>query len=493
MFKRIQKAILNQPLKTSLFIFVMTMLFISLAVSFIWKNATGILYKQMDAAFKPKMIIKADSVATSQNDFFISPYLNLKYTPSSWSDYDKKYYDDLNNLINSDSVLYGDISMVTSLCLKLVGYSDVDGLLINTNIKVSNDSIINVYNGFNEYLSNINNIYLHLLPNNFNRLASISKTNYSDLYYNEKDKLVAGRYFNEDEISNGAYKIILNQYPYYCDGENVKEVNIGDTVTYSLFNDDGEILNSYNFEVIGITDDVRRLPNDEYKFNLIPEKTFLEIMDNCLKDVKNELYIDKSYVGPYFYFPSVITLNNLDSLESFISEIESLNDRGCNYTYETNADRFIVSAGQLESLDTYFKLLFYFSLIVTILIMLSLICLDMLARKKEIGILAALGENKVNISFGIILEYLIKISISLLLAIIISNFISGAIENSININSTVDVLNDNGPSGDYSIKITITNIIQIIMMTICVALPSLLFSLVYILNLNVKEILLDDE
>lgn len=387
--------------------------------------------------------------------------------------------------------------VVSNSLFKLTGYDKDEGLLVQSFYGSMNDeSIIGYYNNEKELFENSNRLYVSYS----NRFASVSKANYSDIYYGNEDKLVAGRYFDEDEIENGDFKIILNGYAYYCDGINIREINIGDTIKYSLLDNlTNEVLKEYEFEVIGITEDVRRKPDDIARFNLIPKKTFLEIIDECYPLVKNSLYLSESYLGSHAYFPSIITLKSLDSLESFLSKVEDLNNHGRNYTYETTASDYVVIAGQLESLKTSFESLFIFSLIASLLMLFSLITLDTFDRQKEIGILLSLGEPKKNIMIQIIIEYIIKIVISLVLALLLTHILLPDISNML-IDTDMIISNDsaflptNVTSNDLNLNVSLTilDILKIIMLVLMISLPSILSTITYITRSNPKEIMLNE-
>lgn len=497
MFRRIKKSILNQPLKTLLFVFIMFILFFSLSISFVFKNASKLVYDQVNTALKPQVVIKSDIVIKNQSDFAFSPFFSNTIDSSlAFEKISEEYYEDMINLINSDEVYYGDISAVISNSLvRLFGYDENKGLLIQSYyMSLNDDSIKRSYKELKSSIDASNSLFRDY------RLASVSKVNYSDLYYEDVDKLVAGRYFDEDEIENGDYKIVLNGYAYYCDGENIIPINIGDKVKYSLLdNQNNLVLKEYEFEVIGITEDVRRKPNDIAYFNLIPEKVFYEIVEECYPLIKSNLYYESNYLGAYAYFPSITTLKSLDSLDTFLTKVEDLNNQGRNYSYETTANDYIVIAGQLESLKTSFEILFIFSLIASLLILFSLITLDTLNRIKEIGILLAIGESKRNIALAIIIEYLIKIALSLVFALLLTNYLLPYISNiliddQMIISNNSAFLSNNVTSNDLNLNVDLTlkNIIQIVLLVILIMLPSIISSLNYILKSNPKEILLND-
>ena len=500
MFTRIKKSILNQPLKTILFVFIMFVLFFSLSISFVFKNASKLVYDQVNTVLKPQVVIKSDIVVKNQMDYAFSPFYRIKLDNSlAFEKLNEEYYNDITYLLNSDEVYYGDLSMVVSNSLfKLTGYDQNEGLLIQLYNSMNDESVIRFHNLDIQYFEMPGSLYFSI----GNRLASISKANYSDIYYGNEDKLIAGRYFEEDEIENGDYKIILNGTAYYCDGKNVREIYIGDTVKYSLLdNQTNDVLKEYEFEVIGITEGAKRKPDDIFEFNLIPEKAFLQIMDECYPLVKNSLYSDmaESYLGSYAYFPSIITLKSLDSLETFLSKVEDLNNQGRNYTYETTANDYVVIAGQLESLKTSFESLFIFSLIASLLMLFSLITLDTFNRQKEIGILLSLGEPKKKIMLQIIIEYLIKIFISLVLALLLTHVLLPNISNML-IDTNMIISNDstflstNVTSNDLNLNVNLTmlDILKIIMLVLMIMLPSILSTITYITRSNPKEIMLNE-
>ncbi len=501
MNKRIKKAILNQPLKTILFIFIMFVLFLSLSLSFVFKSASNLVYSQINTVLKPQVVIKANNVIKNDTERAFSPFYTHKIDSSLvWEELNEQYYDDINHLLNRDEVYFGDLSIYTNSSLYLVPYRENEGFIIQEPRLelLSEDSVKRNAKESEEYYFGS----VSYGDGAFNsRLASVSKENYSDRFYS-KDSLIAGRYLTQEEIDNGDYKIVLNGIPYCSNGETYKEFKIGDVITYSLIDrENKEVLKEYEFEIVGITLYASKAPNT-YDYNLIPEKTFLEIMNECYQLVKGSLYVneyERSFIGPYSYFPSIITLKSLESLESFLSKIEDLNNKGREYTYETSANDYIVIAGQLESLKASFEVLFIFSIIASLLILFSLITLDMFNRQKEIGILLAIGESKKRLAIGIILEYLIKITISLIIALIVTNFIipyisDMLISTDMIINNTSTFIINNVTASDLELNVTLSikNIIKIILLALAITLPSIISSLLYILRSNVKEIMLNE-
>lgn len=520
MFRRIQTSFINRPFKSIIIILIMSILFISLNTSFIWKDATETIYTQVNSTLKPQVVVKSDVVIKNIEDYNFSPifYNDVKEmnSASKWEEYNNDFYNDMHNLIDDDSVYYADINLTLDGESFLVPGINANELYIQWPYSTRNSSFntdSNILIEYEYYKESLNKNYFSVA---YNHLTSVSRSDFSDIYYNsgDDDLLLAGHYFTDEDISNGAYKIILNGQAFYCDVENIKELMVGDTITYSLLDIDSEnkdVIKSYDFEIIGILNNIARSTDDICRFNIIPEKTFLEIMDDIYPLIKDNFYYyykfatDRDYfLGEYFYFPTFITLNSLDDLETFIDKIDNLNDtKGRNYTYESNADSFVSLAGQLESVFTSFNIMFVFSLIASIFILFSLITIDVSSRKREIGILMSLGEDKKYIALGFILEYLLKILIALAISLIITGFITGKISDYILTsdlaelaNGTSSIFFDAGEANDtpvLSVSLSLINVFKILAIVLIISIPSILSSVLYISHFNPKEVLKDEQ
>ena len=257
-------------------------------------------------------------------------------------------------------------------------------------------------------------------------------------------------------------------------------------------------MEEYEFEVIGILNgDKYRNHNDVIgrSYTIIPEKTFMKIYE----DVKSYKLSEFDYIRVY---PSIITLNSFKDIDKFVEKIGELNEFGDrNYKYETALDAYYGFAGNLDTLSLNSDILFKFSFVVSILLTIFIVSLDLNRRKKEIGLLASLGESKVAIMVQLVLEYLIIIVFTMIIAAFVSNIISNQFIDKIDLNPEVsDIFNDK--TLDYSDSISILNkakltidfvdLIKICLIQTVVILFTIILSAIQIFTIKVRKIMIDE-
>lgn len=501
MFKRIYRSIFNRLRQTSLLLVVMFVISLLLCVAFSIKNVTDVLNNKIAASVNPVVSINAANSAFSftkdESDWDL-----LRKT--GYQEYCEMYYKDYYQLIDELQPQYYDLNMVM-INQSLVSYSN-EGLLYNVFSsellskiklnKVSEEDLPGVLSLFNDWLSGK---YEHCpsIP-----LCSTSKSDFTDLHYHFNEAAIKeGRTFNDDEIENGALTCVLTSDIYlYKDGTFTK-VEVGDHIKYSIAQVlDGEvnIYEEYEFEVIGILNgDKYRNHNDVVggDYVIIPEKTFMEIYE----DVKSYKLSEFDYIRTY---PSIITLNSFNDIDKFVEKIGELNEFGDrNYKYETALDAYYGFAGNLDTLSLNSDILFKFSFVVSILLTIFIVSLDLNRRKKEIGLLASLGESKVAIMVQLVLEYLIIIVFTMIIAAFVSNIISNQFIDKIDLNPEVsDIFNDK--TLDYSDSISILNktkltinfvdLIKICLIQTVVILFTIILSAIQIFTIKVRKIMIDE-
>ena len=498
MLKRIYRSIFNRLRQTSLLLVVMFVISLLLCVTFSIKNVSDVLNNKIATSVNPVVSINAsNSVFSNQRDYDLLKKIG-------YQEYCEMYYEDYYQLIDELKPQYYDLNM-TITNQSLVSYSD-DGLLYNVadsellskikRNKVSEEDIQEKLSSFNGWLSGKYE-YCPSIP-----LCSTSKGEFTDLHYHFNEATIEeGRTFNDDEIDNGASTCVLTSDIYlYKDGFFTK-VEVGDYIKYSIAQViDGEvnIYEEYEFEVIGILNgDKYRNHNDTIgrSYVIIPEKTFMDIY----KDVKSYKLSELDYIRTY---PSIITLNSFNDIDKFVEKIEELNEFGDrNYKYETALDAYYGFAGNLDTLSLNSDILFKFSFVVSILLTIFIVSLDLNRRKKEIGLLASLGESKVAIMAQLVLEYLIIIVFTMIIAAFVSNIISNQFIDKIDLNPEVsDIFNDK--TLDYSNSISILNnaklsidfvdLIKICLIQTVVILFTIILSTIQIFTIKVRKIMIDE-
>ena len=500
MLKRIYRSIFNRLRQTSLLLVVMFVISLLLCVTFSIKNVSDVLNNKIAASVNPVVSINASNSAFSftkdESDWDLLRKIG-------YQEYCEMYYEDYYQLIDELKPQYYDLNMTMTM-QSLVSYSDegllydVDGDLLSKikRNKVSEEDIQEKLPSLDGWLSGKYE-YLNSVP-----LCSTSKSEFTDLHYHFNEATIEeGRTFNDDEIDNGASTCVLTSDIYlYKDGSFTK-VEVGDYIKYSIAQVlDGEvnIYEEYEFEVIGILNgDKYRNHNDALGRDcvIIPEKTFMDIY----KDVKSYKLSEFDYIMTY---PSIITLNSFNDIDKFVEKIEKLNEFGDRkYKYETALDAYYGFAGNLDTLSLNSDILFKFSFVVSILLTIFIVSLDLNRRKKEIGLLASLGESKVAIMVQLVLEYLIIIVFTMIIAAFVSNIISNQFIDKIDLNPEVsDIFNDK--TLDYSDSISILNkakltidfvdLIKICLIQTVVILFTIILSAIQIFTIKVRKIMIDE-
>lgn len=497
MFKRIYRSIFNRLRQTSLLLVVMFVISLLLCVTFSIKNVSDVLNNKIAASVNPVVSINAaNSVFSHQRD-----YDSLRKI--GYQKYCEMYYEDYYQLIDELKPQYYDLNMTMTM-QSLVSYSDegllydVDGDLLSKikRNKVSEEDIQEKLPSLDGWLSGKYE-YLRSIP-----LCSTNKSEFTDLHYHFNEATIEeGRTFNDDEIDNGTLTCVLTSNIYLYKDGSFNKIEVGDHIKYSIAQVlDGEVntYEEYEFEVIGILNDRKYHNHNDVigrSYTIIPEKTFMKIYE----DVKSYKLSEFDYIGVY---PSIITLNSFKDIDKFVEKIEELNEFGDrNYKYETALDAYYGFAGNLDTLSLNSDILFKFSFVVSILLTIFIVSLDLNRRKKEIGLLASLGESKVAIMVQLVLEYLIIIVFTMIIAAFVSNIISNQFIDKIDLNPEVsDIFNDK--TLDYSDSISILNkvkltidfvdLIKICLIQTVVILFTIILSAIQIFTIKVRKIMIDE-
>ena len=497
MFKRIYRSIFNRLRQTSLLLVVMFVISLLLCVTFSIKNVSDVLNNKIAASVNPVVSINAsNSVFSYQRDYDLLRKIG-------YQEYCEMYYEDYYQLIDELKPQYYDLNMTMTM-QSLVSYSDegllydVDGDLLSKikRNKVSEEDIQEKLPSLDGWLSGKYE-YLRSIP-----LCSTNKSEFTDLHYHFNEATIEeGRTFNDDEIDNGTLTCVLTSNIYLYKDGSFNKIEVGDHIKYSIAQVlDGEVntYEEYEFEVIGILNDRKYHNHNDAigrSYVIIPEKTFMEIYE----DVKSYKLSEFDYIQVY---PSIITLNSFKDIDKFVEKIEELNEFGdCNYKYETALDAYYGFAGNLDTLSLNSDILFKFSFVVSILLTIFIVSLDLNRRKKEIGLLASLGESKVAIMVQLVLEYLIIIVFTMIIAAFVSNIISNQFIDKIDLNPEVsDIFNDK--TLDYSDSISILNktklsidfvdLIKICLIQTVVILFTIILSAIQIFTIKVRKIMIDE-
>lgn len=344
--------------------------------------------------------------------------------------------------------------------------------------------------------------------------------------------LAVGRVFTSSEIENGSHVCILNEVAYYIDKEGIRQVRTGDKIPLTI-DIDGKT-KTYEFEVIGIVSgqegdiniqntayyelygQVAFLPEDYRNMIFIPDEALREIYSDFV-DIQNKYNYqvtknsnDKFSNSVVYYGqnlgvrPVVISINNINSIKPIstylnekIDELNKVSNRVIEYKYYSNFDNYVSVIGSLSTNTKLFSFLSIISIILFLIVLSLYIISDIENNKKEIAIRRCLGQNNKNVFKDILIEYLLLGIIPIILALIITYFLSNAYINYIN-NSFFDVTSGMTVFNNYITKIdveplTIITIIKVVILWIISLLISLTITYFKIKNMSIKKVLMEGD
>lgn len=249
----------------------------------------------------------------------------------------------------------------------------------------------------------------------FGKSASINITgsNYSNvdnIFYNDNNTLIDGRYFTDSEIDNGDNVIIIESTI-----ATLNELSVGDSITLSKVlrgrPDEETSVSDITYTIVGVykTSNPTDASATDFRgsFNLT-ENTMYAPITNVLDN--NGERIDSV----------TFTMNDPTDIESFINYVNGL---GISYrSVNANDAAYEKMVGPISSVSNTASILVVTVILAGGLIIGLLSMLSIKDRKYELGVLLSLGESRIKIVSQLIFEMLIVSIASFILAIAVSNF-----------------------------------------------------------------------
>lgn len=334
-----------------------------------------------------------------------------------------------------------------------------------------------------------------------------------------KASLVKGSLLDEKEIKGNSNSVIVTSK--FAQANNL---NIGSTfdITASRPNDEGSSERVYTLKVKGIIEleekntNLASIESDENideelalemeKANyqnliLVPNSTTKNINEFLKGGSSGNNQANTINTTPVFI------LDSPHSLANFIDE-ETLNlPEGASFV--SDYDNIQQSISSTKILNNIASIAFITMTFLTVAILALVVILFLVNRKQEIGIYLALGEKKYKTIAQIVLETYLVGLIGFLLAISLSSMVANTVSQSIikntstmssqeettNISDVVPYLddsqiNDNYIANTYQIRISINNVVAIILIGSTTLIVSSIGPLIYIMRLRPKDILL---
>lgn len=357
-------------------------------------------------------------------------------------------------------------------------------------------------------------------------LIGVDTKDFSDIKLNYIN-VVAGRTFTDEEIDDGKLVAICGPNTYILSRNEIREVKLGDIIPLTV--EYGDDIKSYDFEVIGIDDGsygglviedtmlmekegiVNMLSNSYVTTLFIPQKAYLRIRSDLL-----EMYYE--YGRPYedvdyltseeaiFYNqygairPMLIEADNLDDYQKIVfyingelNKLNKISNRVIEYTSFSNLDRFYVVINNISTVEGLLKLAIIISLCAFLLVFVLYVLKTIEDDKKELALYMALGKKKIEVVFGLFIEYLIKSIIPMILSLALTSVLANAYLNHMNNNLiTTNNIFYSGELDTLEVNIGLSNylipifVVLVIMVFVCA------ISYIRISKLNVKKILFED-
>lgn len=259
-------------------------------------------------------------------------------------------------------------------------------------------------------------------------------------------ELVAGRTFNEDEISGLSFSILVSQ-----NFATTNNLHVGSTI--SLQNvvwdmQDVEIIDSnfyvednmlarraYDFEIIGIFEprvefdtgdawmDVEFLDQLENRF-FASNNVSIEALDFQLR---NSNYSEESSQNfwDHVWIQNIYMLNSRDDIDDFQQAAEKIIPEF--YTVTFTSDAFGGVASSIDSLKGLASSILWAAIGAAAIILSLLVTLYVRDRKRELGILLALGAKKATVVIQVLIEVLGISLLAISLALVVGNVFSASI------------------------------------------------------------------
>lgn len=345
--------------------------------------------------------------------------------------------------------------------------------------------------------------------------------------------LASGRSFTDKEASTLSFVVLISQ-----NFANINNLHIGSTFTLqnivwdargfeevdSDFYIDESIFSqrSYEFEVIGIfvpvvefnTGDewldanfANHIENSIYVSNAVTIAVMRYQFDQMAKMYPDEVIWQENFWRTV-WIQNIYTLYCPDDMNAFTHAVEKIAPEFYTVTYAS--DIFSAMASSIESLESLSLGVLWGAISATVLILSLLITLFVRERKREMGILLALGEKKVKIATQIAAEVLVVALIAMSFSLLVGNFLSIGVSESMLRDSlvagqiggqsmtfsTIDFMGfTNNVSteevlANYEISLSSAMVLTFFATSIGVVIASTTLPMLYILRLNPRKIMM---
>ncbi|MCL1917790.1 MAG: ABC transporter permease [Peptococcaceae bacterium] len=275
---------------------------------------------------------------------------------------------------------------------------------------------------------------------------------------------MSGRVFNQEEIQNLAYVVLVSQNFATTNTLIVGSVITLDNNVYDFKSNatsdmpDPIATQKYDFEIIGIFEPVRQtktgneMLDDQYKFveeeienriyvsNRVVNEAYAFQM-NELKELYPE-EISREGSSTDVYYSTLYVLNDPLDLESFTQEVAAFLPEYCMIESSGSFDQVASPMKSIQGIASNILYVAVCAAVVTISLLVTLFLRD---RRREIGIYLSLGERKIKIAGQILMEVVVVAVLAITLSLFSGNILSGGISEKM---LTDQIVADQASAGD---------------------------------------------
>ncbi|WP_062051899.1 ABC transporter permease [Bacillus sp. JCM 19034] len=349
-------------------------------------------------------------------------------------------------------------------------------------------------------------------------------TNYAPVidFEEEKSRLVDGRVFTEEEISNGSAVTIISKKL-----ADQNQVSVGDSIVLTNgvinYTESGEELYDSRdvvLEVIGLFETLTLAEDTEDSDSDNGMWDWMDIEAQNMLYVPNDLILDELHyqiekeieMNPEFamyyedgieeHYTPIYVLNSVDDVEPFTEEVTPLLPE--LYIVKSAVDQYDSIAKPIQSMSKLSGYVLIVSIIASVLIIGLVVLLFLRDRKRELGIYLSLGERRGRVIGQILLEVMLVALIGIALSLFTGNLLASGVSETLMTNDDQssgfeeiyyhDDINTNVTTDDvlesYEVQLSSTYILWFLVVGLLTVLVSTVIPLLYIVRLNPKKILM---
>ena len=368
-------------------------------------------------------------------------------------------YEDAWNL-NSDTKLIADNEKMFDIQKRLKNSYDVQNCLMkelyavtyNTGSVVSNDLFFHdeiceafINNDQQSYFTDADNeeTIKDFLKTSYVSVIGDSKSDllyhwYNDelFYYNSKKDNIEFNLFTEEEMNNGEMVCYIpkNSIGYSIDSEynvfpDARELGVDDTIILADFYvNNGEIVfvNKYELTVKGLyyTKDSSSIGNTVF----VPQNTLLKIQEqeyelysqfNCdIADLTNMNEAERAcnLSKPTYALQAAVNFDSVDKLEELTQYLKEECRDISGFSLKSSRQEYSQLTSVIKETSSISIIILRFAVIISSVLILLIVMLQTRSRKKEIGLLMAMGES----TGSIIKKYTVEMMVITILALVVS-------------------------------------------------------------------------